>query len=143
MDLGEPFVFPTVAIPEPVKLPVPVLEVPQADIPSYTPLVVPPSDLRPPPGVSAPEEQNEGTPEPPRAPTPPITLPPMPPEVRQIEIPNTEIQIPIPEPAILVTAATTATVSVAATLTATAIFKRLVSLMKPIIKKILTKNAKN
>ena len=42
-----------------------------------------------------------------------------------------------------VTAATTATVSVAATLTASAIFKRLVSLMKPIIRKILTKKQPN
>ena len=138
MDLGEPPVFPSITLPEPLQLPVPVLEVPRADLPSYTPLVVPPSDLRPPPGVSTPKTQEKAAPEPARPPVAPITLPPIP-EVREVQIPNTDISIPVPETAILVTAATTATVSVAATLTATAIFKRLVSLMKPVIKKILTK----
>jgi len=143
MDLGEPLVFPHITIPEPLQLPVPILEVPQADVPSYTPLVVPPSDLRPPPGVSTPNTQERAAPEPPRPPVAPITLPPIPPEVRQVEIPATDIKIPVPQTAILVTAATTAAVSVAATLTATAIFKRLVSLMKPLIKKILTKKQPN
>ena len=138
MDLGEPLVFPSITIPEPIQLPAPIIEIPQADVPSYTPLVVPPSDLRPPPGVSTPKTQERAAPEPARPPVAPITLPPIP-EVRKVQIPNTDISIPVPETAILVTAATTATVSVAATLTATAIFKRLVSLMKPVIKKILTK----
>ena len=138
MDLGEPLVFPSITIPEPIQLPAPVIEMPQADVPSYTPLVAPPSDLRPPPGVSTPKTQEKAAPEPARPPVAPITLPPIP-EVRKVQIPNTDISIPVPQTAILVTAATTATVSVAATLTATAIFKRLVSLMKPVIKKILTK----
>ena len=143
MDLGEPFVFPTVAIPEPIEIPTPILEVPQADIPYYVPLVVPPSDLRPPPGVNTPKTQEKPAREAPKPPVAPVTLPPTPAEVRQVQIPNTDITIPVPQTAILVTAATTATVSVAATLTATAIFKRLVSLMKPIIKKILTKKQTN
>jgi hypothetical protein len=144
MDLGEPLVLPIMPVPEPIQIPTPILEVPRADIPSYKPLVVPPSDLRPPPGVNTPEEVEEEATAPPRAPIAPITLPPIPtPEVTQIEIPVADIKLPIPQPAVLATAATTATVSVAATLTATAMFKRLVSLMKPFIRKILTKNAKN
>ena len=129
-------------IPEPITVPVPVLEMPTPQVPSYTPLYAPPSDLRPPPGVNPPNSNNEPAREAPRPPIAPLTLPPIPPtppEVMKIDIPIADIEVPIPQPEILVTAATTATVSVAATLTATAIFKRLVTLMKPIIKKILTK----
>ena len=133
--LGEPIAIPEVVIPEPVKIPVPTLELPKADIPSYTPLVAPPSDLKPPPGVKPHKEEKEAAPEPP--------TPQLPPEVRKFDVPYTDYTVPIPSTDILVTAATTATVSVAATLTATAIFKRLVSIMKPIIKKILTKKNKN
>ena len=116
-------------------------------VPSYTPLYAPPSDLRPPPGVKPPKVNDNPVREAPRPPSAPLTLPPVPqppPEVQIIEIPMTDFEVPVPQPEILVTAATTATVSVAATLTATAIFKHLVTLMKPIIKKILTKkDAKN
>ena len=51
MDLGEPIALPYMAIPEPLNLPVPILEVPDAHVPSYKPIVVPPSALRAPPGV--------------------------------------------------------------------------------------------
>jgi hypothetical protein len=111
-------------------------------VPSYTPLYAPPSDLRPPPGVNPPKTNNNPVREAPKPPSAPVTLPPVPQppkEVQMITIPTTDIEVPVPQPEILVTAATTATVSVAATLTATAIFKHLVTLMKPIIKKVLTK----
>jgi hypothetical protein len=73
-------------------------------------------------------------------PTPP-TLPPTPPipQVRYVDIPNTDLSVPLPSNEILATATTTATVSVAATLTATALFKRTVSILKPIIKKLVTR----
>ena len=51
MDLGEPPVLPYMALPEPPRMPVPILEVPEALVPSYKPIVAPPSDLRAPPGV--------------------------------------------------------------------------------------------
>ena len=133
--LGEPIAIPEAVIPEPVQIPTPTLELPRADIPSYTPLVAPPADLRPPPGVEPYKEEKEATPAPKK--------PQLPPEVRQVQVPWTDFIVPLPTNDILVTAATTATVSVAATLTATAIFKRLVSIMKPIIKKILTKKNQN
>ena len=140
MDLGAPPVLPVIRLPEPLVLPRPVLEVPRADLPSYKPIVVPPSDLRPPPGVAGttPSEQ-----EPKKAAPKPKPKPPTPPEIRYWEVPVLDKEIPVPSAEILSTAATTATVSVAATLTATAIFKQLVSVMKPIIKKILTKKTKN
>ena len=46
--------------------------------------------------------------------------------------------IPMPAPEILVAAGTTATVSVAATLATTSILKKVISIMKPLIKKIMT-----
>ena len=48
------------------------------------------------------------------------------------------LPIPMPAPEILVAAGTTATVSVAATLATTSILKKIISIMKPLIKKIMT-----
>ena len=142
MDFGEPPVLPSLTLPEPLVLPRPVLEVPRAVLPSYKPLVVPPADLRPPPGVkgTTPSETKKAKPKPP-PPKPPATPPP-PAQVRYVDVPGTDYPVPLPSNEILVTAGTTATVSVAATLTATAIFKRTVSVLKPIIKKLLTKKKK-
>ena len=92
------------------------LDVPTADVPYYKPMVVPPSDLRPPDGVEA-----ESTDE---APT----------GIREVKIPIIDKKVPLPENEILITASTTAVVSVAATLTATAAFKWVVTAMKPILK---------
>ena len=140
MDLGAPPVLPVLRLPEPPLLPRPVLEVPRATLPSYKPLVVPPNDLRPPPGIksSKPSEKNESQPAKPPV-TPPIPIP----QVRYIDVPGTEIDVPLPSNEILVTAGTTATVSVIATLTATAVFKRTVQVLKPIIKKLLSRKSKN
>ena len=139
MDLGEPPVFPSIRLPEPLQLPVPVLEVPRADLPSYKPLVVPPSDLRPPPGIEP--EQKDEPPKQTLPPAPPIPIPqiPQPPEVTTMDIPGTDVEVPVPSGEILVTAATTAFVSVAATLTATSLFKHCVSLFKPVFKQAWNK----
>jgi len=139
MNLGEPPLFPSITLPEPLQLPPPILEVPRADIPSYKPLVVPPSDLRPPPGVS-PIKTTESKAKP--KPKPPTTPPIKPPEVQTFDVPGTDIEVPVPSGEILVTAATTAFVSVAATLLATSLFKHLVSLFKPIIKQAWNKMKK-
>ena len=135
-NLGEPPVLPYVRLPEPPVLPRPVLEVPRALIPSYKPLVVPPSDLRPPPGVKGVNSEEKEEKE--QAKPPPIKIPTIPPpsDIRYVDIPNTDITIPLPSNEILATAGTTAMVSVAATLTATSVFKRTVSLMKPVIKQV-------
>ena len=140
MDLGDPPVLPVLRLPEPPVLPRPVLEVPRAVLPSYKPLVVPPSDLRAPPGVKGTTESDKKKEEKPK-PKPPTT-PPVPSQIRYFDVPGTDVQVPVPSNEILVTAGTTATVSVAATLTATAVFKRTVSVLKPVIKKLLTKKKK-
>ena len=140
MDLGEPPAFPSIRLPEAPQLPRPVLEVPRADLPSYRPLVVPPSNLKPPPGIKQETKEEPPKKEPPKQPTPPI---PSVPNVRYLDVPGTELEVPLPSNEILVTAGTTATVSVVATLTATAVFKRTVQVLKPIIKKLLTRKKRN
>ena len=138
MDLGEPPVLPYMALPEPPRMPAPILEVPDALVPSYKPLVVPPSSLRAPPGIKG--QPLEGAQ--PKQPTPKPNIPIKEPEVDYVTVPIIDKEVPVPSQTILVTAVSTATVSVAATLTATAVFKRLVSLLKPIIKTAWTKITK-
>ncbi len=101
------------------------LDVPTADVPYYKPMVVPPSDLEPPPGVKA-DTKDE-------APT----------GIREVKIPIINKKVPLPENEILITASTTAVVSVAATLTATAAFKWLVTVLKPLLKTLVKKISGN
>ena len=114
-----------------------VLEVPRAQLPSYKPLVVPPSTLRPPPGIEGintedePPQEEAKTNSTKQVAKPNIDLPP---EAQIVEIPFTDIEVPMPTTTIMTTAATTAFISVAATLTATSLFKYLVMVMKPIMK---------
>ena len=115
-------VIPTIEIPSIKKIETIEIPLPTADVPFYTPMVVPPSDLQA-------EEQIEGeTSE--ETDKPEVKQP----GIKQIDIPFTDKQMPVPETEILVTATTTAVVSVAATLTATAAFKWVVTAMKPILK---------
>ena len=108
--------IPSIDIPSPQQIETISIPLPTADVPSYTPMVVPPSDLEAPEGVEA-----EASDEPEQG-------------LRKVDIPFTDFKMPVPENEILVTAGTTAVVSVAATLTATAAFKWAVTAMKPILK---------
>ena len=108
--------IPTLKLPPLKQIDTISIPLPTADVPSYVPLVVPPSDLKEPEGTE-PEATEE-------APT----------GIRQVDIPFTDFKMPLPENEILITASTTAVVSVAATLTATAAFKWVVTAMKPILK---------
>jgi len=124
-------------------MPAPVLEVPRAQLPSYKPLVVPPSDLRPPPGIQGPETSEEEPEKEPTKPKPQVKVPPKPPkEVQMVDVPFTDVEIPMPSTEIMTAAATTAVISVAATLTATSIFKYLVMVMKPVVKQTWNKITK-
>ena len=109
--------IPTIVIPEIKTYETISIPFPTADVPSYIPMVVPPSDLEAPEGVQA-EAKDE----------PEAT------GIRRVDIPFTDFKMPVPENEILVTAGTTAVVSVAATLTATAAFKWAVTALKPILK---------
>ena len=116
METEPSFLFPSLEIPAIKEYETISIPLPTADVPSYVPLVVPPSDLEAPEGVEA--EAND---EPEQG-------------LRRVDIPFTDFKMPVPENEILVTAGTTAVVSVAATLTATAAFKWAVTAMKPILK---------
>ena len=108
--------IPTIVIPPIQQIETISIPLPTADVPSYIPMVVPPSDLQAPEGVEA-----EATDEPETG-------------IRKVDIPFTDFKMPVPENEILVTAGTTAVVSVAAPLTATAAFKWAVTALKPILK---------
>jgi hypothetical protein len=109
--------LPHLNLPPPQKIKTISIPLPTANVPSYSLMVVPPSDLKAPDGVQA-----EATDEPETT------------GIKQVDIPFTDFKLPVPENEILVTAGTTAVVSVAATLTATAAFKWVVTAMKPILK---------
>ena len=109
--------IPTLVLPPPQQYKTISIPLPTADVPSYIPMVVPPSDLEAPEGVQA-EAKDE----------PEAT------GIRKVDIPFTDFKMPVPENEILVAAGTTAVVSVAATLTATAAFKWAVTALKPILK---------
>ena len=113
-------------------MPAPVLEVPRAQLPSYKPLVVPPSDLRPPPGVKGENEDK----------APSKTKTPQAKEVQIIDVPFTDVEVPMPSTEIMTAAATTAVISVAATLTATSVFKYIVTILKPVLKQAWNKITK-
>ena len=85
--------LPIIILPDSVQLKTPSLPLPTADVPSYQPLVVPPSDLRRPEGTQ--EVQTEENP------PPKIHFPPLP-------------SIPLPSQEVLVAASVTAVTAVAA-----------------------------
>ena len=85
--------MPTIKLPPTFNLQTPSLPLPTADVPSYQPLVVPPSNLRRPEGTK--EVQTEENP------PPKIHFPPLP-------------SIPLPSQEVLVAASITAVTAVAA-----------------------------
>ena len=135
--MGEPPLLPRYSLPPALEIPRVTLEIPTAEIPSYRPLVVPPSDLQAPAGVKAEgEAEKEEKPQPkPQKPQ----IPSFSQEVTELTIPFTDINVPFPKEEILVAAGTTAAVSVVATLTATAMFKRSVQILKPLLTQIVKK----
>jgi len=82
------------------------LSIPTGKIPSYKPLVVPPSDLQRPEGVE--EEKSETKTEQPA----PLKL----------DLPVVDISVPIPSPEVMITAVTTAVAAVATTTLAQPVF---------------------
>ena len=130
--MGDPPIFPSInlptqILPNPPILPKPILEIPRAQAPTYMPMIAPPEELRPPVGV--PKEGEEEVTEDKKTQTKQEN--PLP-EVRRVNIPWTDIEIPVPKEEIVATAATTAAVSVVATLTATSLFNYLVKIFKPV-----------
>ena len=138
--MGEPPLLPRYSLPPALEIPRVTLDQPSALIPSYRPLVVPPSDLRAPEGVKASGEAEKNTEKKEQPKQPEISLPK---EVTEFTIPFTDYQVPVPKQEILVAAGTTASVSVVATLTATAVFKRSVQILKPLIQQAVKRLKKS
>ena len=98
--------LPTPNLPKPIDLPRIELNPPSARIPSYTPMVIPPSDLEAPEGVKTEKEEKTEQPEPP-----------------SLRIPVIDIKMPIPETAVVVTAVTTAVIAVTTTTVTQSLFE--------------------
>ena len=89
--------LPSIVIPKPSKIETISIPLPTADVPSYQPLVVPPSDLRRPEGTK--EVQTEENP------PPKIHFPPLP----SITLPSQEVLVAASVTAVTAVAAATAT----------------------------------
>ena len=159
----EPLLLPSIKIPPPPPLPAPVLELPRAELPSYTPLVIPPAANADKPPVPLPQTAKRAEPEPATPPdlrqlirealrqaeaAPSVrrvessvqAIPePLAAEVTEIVVPGTQVKIPVPKAEILSAAATTSVISVGATLAASSMFKRLVQIFKPTFKALAAK----
>ena len=96
--------LPKANLPKALDIPQMYLKQPVADVPAYKPMIVPPSDLKPPEGVK--KEEKTETPEPPK-----------------LKIPVIDIQMPLPETAVVVTAVTTAVIAVATTTVTQSLFE--------------------
>ena len=155
--------FPTFLAPKTPDLPAPVLELPRAVLPSYTPVVIPPAATAGTPPVPLPQTAKPAEPAPEtqqnlrqlirealrqaeaapsvRRVEPSVQAIPEPlaAEVTEIVVPGTSIAVPVPKAEILSAAATTSVISVGATLAATSMFKRLVQVFKPTFKALAAK----
>lgn len=89
--------IPSISIPNIDQIQTISIPLPTADVPSYKPLVVPPSDLRRPEGTQSAETKKEQ------------------PEQRKLDIPIIDVQMPVPSTEVMVTAVTTAVAAVATT----------------------------
>ena len=94
--------LPRATLPKALDVPYIEFKPPSAQVPSYKPIVVPPSDQEAPEGVKAQEKTEE---------------PP------SLKVPVIDIQVPIPEPAVVITAVTTAVVAVATTTVTQSLFE--------------------
>ena len=92
--------IPTIILPDIVNIETVEIPLPTADVPSYIPMVVPPSDLREPEGTKPAKENTEQPP-----PQPTLNFPPLPP----IPIPSNEVLITTSIAAVTAVAATTFT----------------------------------
>ena len=89
--------IPTIVLPDTIRLQTPSLPLPSGNVPSYQPLVVPPSDLRRPEGTK--EVQTE------EHPPPKIHFPPLP----SITLPSQEVLVAASVTAVTAVAAATVT----------------------------------
>ena len=95
--MGEPPVLPYISLPSPSPIKTVEIPLPTADVPSYKPLVVPPSDLREPEGTQPVTKETTEQPAP------------------SINIPMVDINVPLPTTEVVVAASYAAVSAVAVT----------------------------
>ena len=100
-------ILPRPNLPKSLDIPQMYLRQPTADVPAFRPIVVPPADLKRPEETQAENEEEKQEQ----------------PEVRKLEIPVIDIQVPVPSSEIVATAVTTAVVAVATTTIAQSLFE--------------------
>ena len=122
-NLGEPVQLPFIQLPDVPDLPRPTFSIPTADIPSYKPLVVPPSDLRSPSGVKKTTTERK---EPP-----------------SLKIPVLDIPIPMPTAEVVMTATYAAVSAVAVTTLAQPLFDQIKKKLQKFLQGKIDKWKKN
>ena len=95
---------------------------PEARIPGYTPMVIPPSDLEAPEGVKKEETKEESPPPPPK-----------------VQIPVLDIQMPLPTAEVVATATYAAVAAVATTTLATPFFDKIKKQVQKFLQKKVDK----
>ena len=122
--------IPSVSMPEGFGLPkgllIPQAELkpPKAQIPAFPAIVIPPTDLEQPKGVK-PETKTEQ------------------PEIRKLDIPIVDIEMPIPSGEVMVTAVTTAVAAVATTTLAQPLFDKIKQKAQKFLQKKVNKWKEN
>ena len=116
-NLSEAIPLPTLALPPAQQYPTPALNLPTAEIPSYKPLVVPPSDLRKPKETKA--KTKEKTEQP--APTP------------KFEVPYFNFEVPLPTTEVVMAATYAAVSAVAVTTFAQPLFNTIKKKLQKLI----------
>ena len=97
--MGEEIILPVLTLPPTQQYETPSLDLPTANIPSYKPLVVPPSDLIPPEGVKAETKETTEQPSPPSIKLPVINA--------DLPLPTTEVVMAATYAAVSAVAVTT------------------------------------
>ena len=116
--------IPTIVLPDIKKIETVEIPIPTADVPYYTPMVVPPSDLRD--QEEEPVKTVEETPEPPT-----------------LKIPFIKQPVPAPSTEVVVTAVTTAVTAVAATTLTQPIIESIRKKVQKFLQDKITKWRKN
>ena len=114
------------SLPRPPDTPRMTLKVPEAHVPSYQPLFIPPSDLQPPAGVEKEEEQKTEQPAPPK-----------------LRIPRINIELPLPTTEVVMTATYAAVAAVATTTLATPFFNQIKKKVQTFLQKKIDKWKEN
>ncbi len=118
--------IPPLRLPKPPETPGIRLKVPSGPVPSYKPMYIPPSDLRPPPGVAEKKEETTEQPPPPK-----------------LKIPRINIELPLPTTEVVMTATYAAVAAVATTTLATPFFNQIKKKIQTFLQKKIDKWKEN